>query len=111
MAAVERILRGFKTERKTTPEVTLAGGRNLRRRCQEVRVKIVTKARTANSAVKKETETVVTEMTEATEAVVVKVTEVAMVTVEASDIDLFCPLLMRAKVPKCSLITSVSKLR
>jgi hypothetical protein len=116
--AVERILQGLKTERKTTPEVTLAEVRNPRRRCKEARVNMVAAAtaETADTAVEVDTETVVTETTEATETVVVTVTEVvivAMVAVEAaaSTQDLKFPLLMRAKIPKCSLTTSVSKLR
>jgi hypothetical protein len=117
--AVERILQGLKTERKTTPEVTLAEVRNPRRRCKEARVNMVAAAtaETADTAVEVDTETVVTETTEATETVVVTVTEVvivAMVAVEAAAStaqDLKFPLLMRAKIPKCSLTTSVSKLR
>jgi hypothetical protein len=72
---------------------------------------------TADTAVEVDTETVVTETTEATETVVVTVTEVAivvMVVVEAVasiTLELKFQLLMRAKIPKCSLTTSVSKLR
>ena len=89
--AVERILQGLKIERKTTPEVTLAEVRNLRRRCKEARVNIVAAAtaETADTAVEVDTETVVTETTEATETVVVTVTEVvivAMVAVEAAQV-------------------------
>jgi len=115
--AVERILQGLKTERKTTPEVTLAEVRNPRRRCKEARVNMAAAtAETADMAVEVDTETVVTETTEATETVVVTVTEVAivvMVVVEAVasiTLELKFQLLMRAKIPKCSLTTSVSRL-